>query len=292
MLNGDNISGVWNKILYFPQCLYAAKIGNSHKLDIANIKLKTIKFSAGTPSRILCDMFWETIDYDNLASQLGGSVNIFDIACGRGHYGLKYRGLLKKKFGSYTGIDIYKHKQFPSEFNHILDKAECSVNYLDNHNMITSQSGLEHIEEDIKVLKEVTSTLCKNGKPFIQIHLVPATASLFLYLWHGWRQYSAKNLGKISSILSSSNSLTVKVVPLGGWRSFVSHFTKITMPLLLSRILKREYKDWNVIGTKASSDIESSVLNDRFSDKSFPSFWALIICNNDININTLFKDNL
>ena len=198
---------------------------------------------------------------------------------------------IKKKFRGYTGIDIYKHKQFPSKFKHILDKAEYSANYLDNHNMITSQSGLEHIEEDIKVLKQVTSTLCKNEKPFIQIHLVPATASLFLYLWHGWRQYSAKNLGKISDSLSSSN-IKVKVVPLGGWRSFLSHFTKITIPLLFAKILKREYRDWNVIGTKASSHIESSVINDRFCNKSLPSFWALIICNNDVNINALFKDNL
>ena len=289
MINGDNLQNLWHKILYFPQCILSSFKGTKHNLDISRLKLKIINFSTGTPSRILCNMFWETIDYENLSNQLGGKVSVFDIACGKGHYGLKYEKLLSKSFVNYTGIDIYKHQQFPKNFKHILSNAKYAADYLDNHNFITSQSGLEHVEEDIEVLKNITSKLSKKNKPYIQIHLVPASASLFLYLWHGWRQYSARNLGNIAKTLSFSNDLTIKVIPLGGWRSFLTHFFKITIPLLISKVLKKEYKNWEIPNTKTSESIKSSVLKDRYANSSLPSFWAFIICSKNINLDKLFK---
>lgn len=195
MINGDSKNNIIKKILYFPQCLYNLKILSRSKkcINIIEVELVKIESATGSPSRILSNMFWETIDWVALAQQLGPPVKIFDIACGKGHYANKYRKLLGDNFGGYTGIDIYKNKQFPVNYTHILDRAEFSAKYIKEENLITSQSGLEHIEEDFITLLEITDKLVKNKKPFIQIHLVPASLSLFLYFWHGYRQYSINN---------------------------------------------------------------------------------------------------
>ena len=68
-------------------------------------------------------------------------------------------------------------------------------------NFVISQSALEHIEKDTFVIEEITKKLSENNTPYIQIHMVPACKCLWLYLWHGYRQYSKKNLSNISNQL-------------------------------------------------------------------------------------------
>jgi hypothetical protein len=289
MINGDNIKGFWDRLLYFPQCIIAAMKGSRKNLDIVSIKLKEIDFSSGSPVRNLSNMFWETLDWKNLTYQLGGAVNIFDIACGSGNYGIRYQNLLGEGFGSYTGIDIYKDKKFPTKYKHILNKAEKSTDYLDGHNLIVSQSGLEHIENDKFVLKKITKFLNDSKKPFIQIHVVPASASLILYLWHGWRQYSAKNLGAISKILTSSKKIKVKAIPLGGWTSFYTHLRQITIPHLLKRMLKIKLSSYNIKKSTKLKKIKSSVLKDKYSKDYIPINWVFIIYSDGIDFNSLFK---
>ena len=69
---------------------------------------------------------------------------------------------------------------------------------------------MEHIKEDIIVFQKLQTLLNKNG---LQIHLVPSRFSLFLYLFHGWRQYS---IFDANSKLDNVN----EVIYLGGAFSF------------------------------------------------------------------------
>ena len=46
MINGDEVKGFWNRILYFPQCLLAGLKGNSKSAIINKIALVTPKDEA------------------------------------------------------------------------------------------------------------------------------------------------------------------------------------------------------------------------------------------------------
>lgn len=248
---------------------------------------KSLKES-GSPARRLSNMFWSTINWQSLSEQLNNDVNILDLGCGRGNYGYRYKKLLGKNFCSYTGVDIYKSNEFPREFSHILSKAENIHTHIREHNLIVSQSVLEHVENDIEVLTSITSNFSKSGKPYLQIHLIPASASLFLNLWHGWRQYSKKNLGNIIYELSSSNDINTEVIPLGGLRSFITHFWFITIPTLISQIRNSDLNiSWDQESSKASSKIKESVLTDHYADGKFPIFWALVISSKNIDLDSI-----
>ena len=194
-LNGDNIGGFLDRILYFYQCISDHKKGSDNFLDTYNPVLSISKTNTSnkTPSRILCDSFWSSINFENLSLQLNSKLNFFDIGCGSGLYGKYLKNIIGVNFDNYTGLDIYKHNDYPSEFKHINSKAENVYNYIGNdNNFIISQSSLEHIEKDNFVLEQTTKKLIENNKPFIQIHMIPASICLWLYLWHGYRQYSKK----------------------------------------------------------------------------------------------------
>lgn len=291
MINGDNKLGLWKKFLYFPQCIFFSMKGKENKATIMNVKLKKNDnfLDVGTPSRKLSNLLWSSLNWNLLSTKIGSKLSLFDIGCGKGHYGFKYQKLIGEKFLSYTGIDIYKHKNFPEQFNHILDKAENSYKYVENHNCIVSQSALEHIEKDIQTLSKLTEVLIRKNKPFIQVHLVPASAALYLYLWHGWRQYSKKNLGNISELLASSYDVNVRIVPLGGWRCFIAHLNKITIPNLLRRTFKlKSNYDWEIENSNTTKLINENVLLELNVNEKMPTFWALIIASKQIDINSIF----
>ena len=90
-----------------------------------------------------------------------------------------------------------------------------------------------------------------DSKKFVQIHLVPASASLFLYLWHGWRQYSKK-----SWLYCRFTNITIKIkirlIPLGGIKCFCVHLFKITFPGIVRRLFGLKDKR---LGCRRNKDI-------------------------------------
>ncbi len=294
-INGDYATGYLNKILYFPQCLINSFNGDKRNLVIKKIWLKPIKetYTYGSPSRRLCNMFLNSINWKYLSYKFKNDLRFFDIGCGNGKYGKFFKKISGDCFHSYAGLDIYKDNSFPVEFNHYLDKAENISNYLSNINCIVSISALEHIEYDEQVLYEITKYFNREDKPFIQIHLIPARASLFLYLWHGWRQYSKNNLGKISEILKSHYAVDVVVIPLGGLKSFIRHFIHITIPSLISFFTKKSISyEWDDPESKVSKFIERAVLKELETNDLIPTFWGLIISSKSIDIDSLFTKKI
>ncbi len=291
MINGDKRLSWTKKLLYFPQCIKGWYVKTSKdSVSFLLVNLKIINQKKGTPSRRLCNMFWGTINWENLADQLSSKVKLLDIGCGSGDLGLKFRDYLGKKFGSYTGLDIYKHSDFPENFTHINDKAENLKDYIFDYNLVVSQSALEHIKGDLELLVDSCKMQRSLGRPFLQIHLVPAPSSLFLYLWHGYRQYSNMNLGAISERLMRVCDVKTKIIPLGSWKSFFTHFFNITIPFVICSLLNKPHvNNWDIKNSALPLKISKAVLHDRFSSNKIPSFSAFIIFSEEIEVDRLFE---
>ena len=217
--------------------------------------------------------------------QLKSKINFFDIGCGSGHHGSFYENLLKDSFESYTGLDIYKHEQFPEKFRHIIDKAENISKYINKKiNFVTSQSSLEHIEHDNLVLKDLTKKLNDNNLPFIQIHMLPASRALWLYLWHGYRQYSKKNIANLVNEMKNDYDIEASLIPIGGSNSFWTHLRYITLPVYIRILLKKKIFQWSS-NKSVNKKIINSISKEFSCVSKNPVFWALIISSKDIKIN-------
>ncbi|MDB3889566.1 class I SAM-dependent methyltransferase [Candidatus Pelagibacter sp.] len=293
-INGDKPGNVLNRLLYFYQCISNHKKGSDKSCEISNPTLSIINIDTfdKSPSRLLCDGFWNSIDFENLKLQLNSKLNIFDIGCGSGKYGKFLEKLSNQFFGNYTGLDIYKSDKYPEKFNHICDRAENVYHYINKKiNFVISQSALEHIEKDIVVIEEITKKLNKNNTPFIQIHMVPASKSLWLHLLHGYRQYSKKNLSKISNQLKKKFNVNTFIIPLGGNNSFWTHLRFITLPTLFRRyVLNDKLFKWSK-QKNIEQEIVKSVKKELDCKQENPIFWAFIINSNKINIkNNLVKN--
>ncbi len=285
-INGDNPGNILNRLLYFFQCIKDHNKGSTELCEIMKPTLSILNLDTfnKTPSRLLSDGFWNSIDYENLRLKLNSDINFFDIGCGSGIYGQLLKKISNQYFGSYTGLDIYKNDKYPSEFEHICDRAKNISKYLTKKiNFVMSQSALEHIENDTFVIEEITKKLNENNSPFVQIHIVPASISLWIYLWHGYRQYSLKNLSSISNQLKKKFDVNTYVIPLGGKISFWTHFRHITLPRLFKEtILRDKLFRWHN-QKNVEKKIIKSVKKELDCNNENPIFWAYIINSRDIN---------
>ena len=285
-INGDKLKGTLNRFLYFYQCLLDQRKGTNSYIQINNPNLlnNNLETYGKSPSRILCEAFWNSIDYKNLELQLKSKINFFDIGCGSGHHGTVSENLSKDSFQSYTGLDIYKHEQFPEKYGHIIDKAENISKYINkNINFVTSQSSLEHIEHDTLVLKDLTKKLNDNNLPFIQIHMLPASSALWLYLWHGYRQYSKKNIANLINEIKKDNDIEASLIPIGGSNSFWTHLRYITLPVYTRILLRKKNFQWS-LDKSVNKKIINSISKEFSCVSKNPVFWALIINSKDIKI--------
>lgn len=123
----------------------------------------------------------------------GGEVTVLDIGCGAGRLAqpLSDAGFA----GSYIGVDAEPHPRW-DEITGVggfgmrfiqADAESLDLAGLPPIDLLVSSTALEHIERDAHVVRRFGELLSPRG---VQIHFVPATASLPLYGPHGWRQYS------------------------------------------------------------------------------------------------------
>ena len=74
--------------------------------DINSIELKEFI----SPSRFLCNLFWEKINWKKIKNELG-EINIHDTGCGDGSYSLKL-DRYANRINSYIGIDSVENKKW------------------------------------------------------------------------------------------------------------------------------------------------------------------------------------
>ena len=108
----------------------------------------------------------------------------------------------------------------------------------------------------------------------MQIHLMPSPACLWLYLWHGYRQYSHRRLEEVAGLFDKDAFSAV--VALGATRCNAVHARAITRPMLTGRPDRRDTE------TKAYvADLTAAIAHDMAHPNfARASFHALVIgCN-------------
>jgi len=243
--------------------------------------LNTMSTSLPSPSRLVSDIFWKNLNWKLVERELG-TVNILDIGCGNGNYYQKFWQYSGGIIDSYRGVDVKEHPDWSKletdgecvTFEKISAGFDPTENIPRGTNLIVSQSALEHIEDDLMLFRNIRRYVDRFTDSLIQIHLIPSEACLYLYWFHGIRQYSRWSLLRTANLFVIDSYW--KIVGLGGPNSNRVHWQYITpLPFRLrtdSRKMRREsYK----------RALVKAVMNDEANNISrCPSFYALIIHTN------------
>jgi 2-polyprenyl-3-methyl-5-hydroxy-6-metoxy-1,4-benzoquinol methylase len=179
-----------------------------------------------SPARVLAEAF---IIHELPNITAARRIRVLDIGCGSG----RMSDLLGKAgfTGHYVGVDLqnrfagarWQGGAFTTEF---IEGDAHSLDLPRGFDLIISNSALEHIPDDSRLIARLQTLLAPDG---LQVHLVPSTWALFLYLWHGYRQY-----GRAAIAARFPGSL-LQIYKLGGGACFLVHFMLITVPEMLFR---------------------------------------------------------
>jgi SAM-dependent methyltransferase len=162
-----------------------------------------------------------------------GDVRVLDIGCGSGRLCLLLAELGYS--GQYVGLDVNDRfdidpvRGFEREL--VIGDAHDFEGPKSRFDLIVSISSLEHIPNDRQLINRLPEMLKPGG---VELHYVPTGWGLLAYLWHGYRQYPLRYIGK------TFGRMGVKVYALGGLFSFCLHFTLITVSEVLMRIRMRD----------------------------------------------------
>jgi hypothetical protein len=246
-----------------------------------NSKLLDKIDNESSPARILCDIFWMSFPWKKISHYNNNNkINFLEIGAGKGVYANLLNNLLIDNLSVYTGVDINYKKEWDSfdksKFVFYKDTSDNILNYINDHNVIFTQSAIEHFENDLLFFKKISTYLDASQKNILQIHLFPSTECLGTYLWHGYRQYSPRNISKITKLFDERyNKILFK---LGSSRSNYIHKKFITYPKIFRK------KDLRFQNNKEYKTEFLHSLSD--AKKIETSFYALIISSkNGYNIN-------
>jgi|TARA_B100001741_G_scaffold313616_1_gene320659 SAM-dependent methyltransferase len=224
------------------------------------------KFS---PARIACDGFLINYLKNNFSNEM--PINILDVGCGKGHYSTMIRNLGYQV--KYTGIDITPREEWSeledrnTRFLSLAlgeDRLRENVPKIGNNiDLIFSQSCLEHIENDISALIELTTEF-PNSK---QIHLIPGVISFLNYFKHGFRRYSQRNFTHIANYLNVNYQLKA----IGGHEMVRSYF-----PFFYKNYKRRHKFDFFGL-YKMPISLKSIIKGSKTTRGQYPVFYSLEI---------------
>lgn len=179
-----------------------------------------------SPSRLLSNLFWFSLPAAALRARLG-RLDVIDIGCGRGNY----KAVLETALGpldSYTGIDVQPRPEWAAlqaadpHCRFIEAYAEnISPEMISGGSLIVSQSAIEHIRDDMDLMRHIAEGLRKRPGPSLQIHLLPSSHMWRQYGLHGYRGYSARALRRL---LSAFPDFSTALYVLGGAASNAVHY--------------------------------------------------------------------
>ena len=187
------------------------------------------EFSSQSPSRLLTEAFLR----ECLANMVPkGRLNIVEIGCGSGFMSRRMSDLGIS--GSYLGLDIGNRFVAADTPNITVQFQEGDAHEFvadaKSVDLLFSFSALEHIPRDVSLIRKYEAFMRPGG---VEVHIVPAGASLFAYLWHGFRQYTP--------VMIEERFPTGKLVRLGGLGSLLLHMTVITPEMAFGRFFRDHF---------------------------------------------------
>lgn len=225
-----------------------------------------------SPSRYLSNEFWRDCDLDFLLES-NGPLRVLEVGCGTGIYGLELQRKLGDKLKLYRGVDILRHSSWddmPHNFEFYQAKAEDIAPYLTDIDLIITQSAIEHFEYDLSFFHQIVNYISNSNHIVWQIHLLPSAECLKTYLWHGYRQYTYRNLSKITKLFSDNSAISVYC--LGGKYANKLHLWMITLPNFLLRVdLRALFPRWYW------RMLINSISKDLTHQQTASSFYGLMI---------------
>lgn len=240
-----------------------------------------------SPARRLVDLLLLKLPWDKIKNELG-EINVFDLGCGSGNYGIKLIDYSDNRITRYIGMDKYKNNDWTnieSDFSNIkffqCDSSRFSNYIPEQTNLFMSVSALEHFNEDLSCFKQIQEYIISYSKSVFQIHFIPSRICLRHYLFHGVRQYTPRTISKISRLF---NDFSYSILfCLGGRHCNRLHFNFITKPLFISRVgdlrdLKTQEYEREILKA-IEQDMEIQIKNQKN-----PCFYALVIHSNYKNM--------
>jgi len=234
-INGDDRLSV-------PQRLSYLGVNFVRNLRQGNARLRRESFqaarlqrtpTAASPSRALTEAFI----YGRLPAMLPlGKVRVLEIGCGSGSL---TRILAEIGYsGQYVGVDIddrFDHTVQPGFEKTFVHTDVNQFKPEGKFDLVISVSALEHIPNDHQITKRLAGFVGSGG---LQLHFVPSGWALLVYLWHGYRQYTAFSLAERFDPQETS------FFAMGGGASFLLHFLFITVGDLLLPLRLRQRLPW------------------------------------------------
>ena len=233
-INGDDPLGPLDRIRYVCGNLFANLTDGLTSLDKRPYSPEHLEngHATASPSRALTETF---IVHELPKLFPVRPIRILDVGCGSG--GLSNFIEAAGYSGEYVGIDVGNRFQNVNGADIELKRSFIQTDAHNYHpdqpfDMIISFSALEHIDDDKSLITGFSSMLNSGG---IQLHIVPSPWGLFLYLWHGYRQYGLGRLRRRFGVEGTH------IISLGGPMSTILHFLYITFLEMICRVPARRW---------------------------------------------------
>ena len=232
--------------------------------------------SLASPSRGLCDLFWLSLPWQRIATELDGSVGALEVGCGTGRYGTLVQNCLGDAFGGYVGLDVTRRAEWDDHRSNPKIELICAdsgstAEYLAGANLIITQSALEHFEQDLTFFRQIAAHVAAADRPIVQIHLIPSAACLTTFPWHGVRQYTPRTISRITGLFGAETSK--RLYSLGSAACNRLHRSYITYPWLLGKGDRRREQS-----AAYDRELRQAIWQDDIAPKRHEaSFYALVM---------------
>ncbi len=162
---------------------------------------------------------------------------ICDLGCGAGSHARFFSRCARRNM--YLGVDVAVESHWSASAagagglrRRFVQMSALELGVVPESLAFTfSSSLLEHVARVEVAIREMAWAMRPGA---YGLHSVPSEWSLFLYLFHGYRRFSA---GSLRQLFEGSGIEVVQLWALGGLPSFLLHLVWITCPLLVGKFV-------------------------------------------------------